>query len=74
MDLGIEDDSGGSQQQSNLNNHRFYSGALSNSDMDIEDFQYLTKLKRSRKTSPIKRLLQDVDICLASFFECIERE
>ena len=42
--------------------------------MDVDDFNCITKLKRSRKVSPIKRLLQDVDICLASFFECIERE
>ena len=48
-------------------------GGAGNSDMDIDEdeFNCLTKLK-SRRSSPIKRLLQDVDICLINFFECIE--
>jgi len=37
---------------------------------DINEFRCLRKLARKR-SSPIKRLLKDVDGCLLSFFESI---
>ena len=45
-------------------------GNTSDVEMDEDVFHCLTKLK-SRRSSPIQRLLQDVDICLMNFFDCI---
>ena len=51
--------------------HHYGGAGSSDMDIDEDEFNGLSKLK-SRKSSPIKRLLQDVDICLINFFECIE--
>lgn len=37
---------------------------------DDDDFRCLAKLRR-RKSSPIKRLLRDVNACMNDFFECM---
>ena len=42
--------------------HHYGGAGSSDMDIDEDEFNGLSKLK-SRKSSPIKRLLQDVDIC-----------
>ena len=37
----------------------------------MRDFNSFAKLNR-RKSSPLQRLLQDMDACLSNFFECFE--
>lgn len=43
----------------------------SDSSGDDDDFSCLAKLRR-RKSSPIKRLLRDVNACMNDFFECMQ--